>query len=81
MLREMGECQVPSSRTSIIAIFEAVAGASRFEDTLDSARSSSERAVEERLGRVAMLWVDILRIRFRFIAQLSKSITARKSSR
>jgi hypothetical protein len=60
------EDEVPSSRTSTIAIFEAVAGASRFEEVADCASRSSESAVEERRGRVATVWVDILRIRFRF---------------
>lgn len=51
---------VPWSRTSMMAIFEGGVGASRFEEVLE--RMISERAVGERRGRVAMVWVDILRM-------------------
>lgn len=51
---------LPSSRTSTIAILEGGVEASRLEDVWE--RRIWERSVEERRGRVAIVWVVILRI-------------------
>ena len=50
---DRGAEELPSSLTSITAILEVVAGASRFEEALDWASSSSESLVEDRRGRLA----------------------------
>lgn len=55
--RWKGRVSRPSSRTSIIAILEAGAGASRFEEVW--ARSICERSVEERRGSVETVCLDI----------------------
>jgi hypothetical protein len=53
---------IPSSRTSTIAIFEGGVEASRFEEVLE--RRICESSVEERRGSVATVCIAILRIRF-----------------
>lgn len=55
-----GEGNIPSSRTSIIARFCGAEGASRFEEACE--RRISERAFEDKRGRVPIVMVDILRI-------------------
>jgi hypothetical protein len=54
--------EIPSSRTSIIAIVGGGVEASRFEELC--ARSSSERDAAERRGRLATVCIDILKVLF-----------------
>jgi hypothetical protein len=53
---------IPSSRTSTIAIFDGGVEASRFEEVLE--RRICESSVEERRGSVATVCIAILRMRF-----------------
>jgi hypothetical protein len=46
----------------MMAMWEGAVGASRFEDEEAEARMIWEREVEERRGRVAIVWEVILRI-------------------
>jgi len=60
-IREIESRDLPSSRTSMMAIFgDAIDGESRLEDEV--AKSIWERSVEERRGRVAIVCFVILSI-------------------